>query len=60
MPAATAWLGDNFAAPLPTAVYGFVLLMPAIAYYLLQQSILRKRAEHALLAKALGNDLKGK
>ncbi len=60
MPAATAWLGDNFGAPLPTAIYGFVLLMPAIAYYLLQQSILRKRTEHALLAKALGSDLKGK
>src|SRR5580700_8356021 len=36
IPAATAWLGDNFPAPLPTAVYGAILLMPAIAYYLLQ------------------------
>jgi uncharacterized membrane protein len=60
MPAATAWLGDNLAAPWPTAVYGFVLLMPAIAFYLLQRSILRKRVEHAVLAKALGRDLKGK
>jgi TMEM175 potassium channel family protein len=59
IPAATAWLGDNLAAPWPTAVYGFVLLMPAIAYHLLQRSILR-RAEHAVLAKALGRDLKGK
>jgi TMEM175 potassium channel family protein len=59
IPAATAWLGDNFAAPWPTAVYGLVLLLPAIAYYLLQRSILR-RMEHAVLAKALGRDFKGK
>src|SRR2546423_13643608 len=34
IPAATAWMGDNLLAPVPTAVYGAVLLMPAIAYYL--------------------------
>src|SRR3954452_2048478 len=37
IPAATAWMGDNLLAPVPTAVYGVVLLMPAIAYYLLQK-----------------------
>jgi len=41
VPAATAWLGENLAAPLPTAVYGAALLMPAIAYYLLQRAIMR-------------------
>src|SRR5271168_1748336 len=35
VPAATGWMGENFLAPLPTAVYGAALLMPAIAYYLL-------------------------
>jgi uncharacterized membrane protein len=37
IPAATAWMGENLLAPLPTAVYGVALLMPAIAYYLLQR-----------------------
>src|SRR5690242_16741201 len=37
VPAATAWLGDNFLAPVPTAIYGLVLLLPAIAYTLLQK-----------------------
>src|SRR5947207_15305400 len=39
IPAATAWMGENFLAPVPTAVYGAVLLMPAIACYLLQTTI---------------------
>lgn len=60
IPAATAWMGDNFLAPIPTAVYGGVLLMPAIAYYLLQKAILRKDGTHSLLATALGKDIKGK
>jgi uncharacterized membrane protein len=60
IPAATAWMGDNFLAPVPTAVYGAVLLMPAIAYLLLQKAILRKQGARSALAKALGQDLKGK
>ncbi len=60
VPAATAWMGENLPAPLPTAVYGAVLLMPAIAYYLLQQAIVRKQGARSLLAQALGADLKGK
>ena len=60
IPAATAWMGENFLAPIPTAVYGGVLLMPAIAYYLLQKAILRKQGAHSVLAVALGNDIKGK
>jgi uncharacterized membrane protein len=39
IPAATAWMGQNLSAPLPTAIYGAVLLMPAIAYYILQKTI---------------------
>jgi uncharacterized membrane protein len=42
VPAATGWLGENLAAPLPTAVYGAILLMPAIAYYLLQKAIMAR------------------
>jgi uncharacterized membrane protein len=60
IPAATAWMGENFLAPIPTAVYGGALLMPAIAYYLLQKAILRKQGAHSVLAVALGNDIKGK
>src|ERR1700733_943440 len=46
IPAATAWLGDNFPAPVPTAVYGGTLLMPAIAYYLLELAIIHKKGPH--------------
>jgi TMEM175 potassium channel family protein len=60
VPAATAWMGENLAAPLPTAVYGVVLLMPAIAYYLLQRAIVHRQGRHSVLAEALGNDIKGK
>jgi uncharacterized membrane protein len=60
VPAATAWLGDNFPAPLPTAVYGASLLMPALAYYLLELAIIHKQGAHSVLAYALGRDLKGK
>jgi uncharacterized membrane protein len=60
VPAATGWMGENFLAPLPTAVYGVSLLMPAIAYYLLQRTIVRQQGEHSVLASALGRDVKGK
>jgi TMEM175 potassium channel family protein len=60
IPAATAWLGENLLAPVPTAVYGIILLMPAIAYSLLQQAILHKQGRRSVLARALGRDFKGK
>jgi len=60
IPVATAWMGENFLAPVPTAVYGVILLMPAVAYYLLQKAIMRKQGAHSVLATALGSDLKGK
>jgi uncharacterized membrane protein len=60
VPASTWWMGQHFLAPLPTGVYGFTLLMPAIAYYLLQLAIKRKQGTHSVLARALGSDLKGK
>lgn len=52
--------GQNLAAPLPTAFYGVVLLMPAIAYFLLQKAILHREGAHSVLAQALGRDIKGK
>jgi uncharacterized membrane protein len=60
IPVATAWLGENPLKPVPTAVYGVVLLMPALAYLLLQQAILHKQGKRSVLARALGSDLKGK
>jgi len=60
VPAATAWMGENLSVSLPTAVYGAVLLMPAIAYYLLQKAIVHRHGAHSVLAEALGRDIKGK
>ena len=60
IPFATAWLGENHIAALPTALYGVALLMPAIAYYLLQTAIVRVNGADSSLAQALGADLKGK
>jgi uncharacterized membrane protein len=60
IPFATAWMGENYFAPLPTAIYGLALLLPAIAYYLLQKSIIRSQGHGSLLAKAVGSDFKGK
>jgi uncharacterized membrane protein len=60
VPAATGWIGENLAAPVPTAFYGLVLLMPAIAYYLLQKAIVRQQGADSVLAEALGSDIKGK
>ena len=60
IPVATAWMGQNLLTPVPTAVYGLVLLMPAIAYYLLVKAIIHQHGEHSVLAKAVGADLKGK
>jgi len=60
VPAATGWMGENFLSPLPTAVYGAILLMPAIAYYLLQKAIVHLQGKHSVLASALGRDFKGK
>ncbi len=60
VPFATAWMGENHFAKLPTAVYGVALLMPAIAYSLLQKAILRREGQAFTLAKALGRDIKGK
>ena len=57
---ATAWMGENHLAPAPTAVYGVVLLSAAIAYYILQHSIVIQEGRNSLLASAVGRDWKGK
>ena len=60
IPVATAWLGENHFSARPTAVYGVALLMPAIAYYILQRTILRAQGDGSVLLKAIGRDFKGK
>jgi TMEM175 potassium channel family protein len=60
IPAVTAWLGETRSAPLPTAVYGVVLVLSAIAYTMLQTMIVRHQGRHARLAMAIGSDIKGK
>lgn len=60
IPFTTGWMGENQFARLPTALYGLSLLMPAIAYYILQLAIIRRQGRDGPLAKALGRDVKGK
>jgi TMEM175 potassium channel family protein len=59
-PFATGWMGENHFAALPTALYGLVLLMASLAYYALQQTIIRAQGPGSLLKKAVGSDWKGK
>jgi len=60
IPFATRWLGEDPFSPVPTAFYGVVFLMPALAWLILQGVILKAQGPESLLAKALGKDLKGK
>ena len=59
-PFTTGWLGENQLASTPAALYGFVLLMAAVAYYLLQRAIICQQGADSLLALAVGRDWKGK
>jgi uncharacterized membrane protein len=59
-PFTAGWKGENHFTAVPTALYAFVLLMAAIAYHLLQQSIIRLQGQHSLLKEAIGRDWKGK
>ena len=60
VPFVTAWMGENHFAPLPVALYGGVLLMAAIAYFILAQVLIHQHGHNAALAKALGSDFKGR
>ncbi|HEY7685698.1 MAG TPA: TMEM175 family protein [Gemmatimonadales bacterium] len=59
-PFATGWMGENYFTAVPTALYGVVLLMAAIAYYVLQQAIIRSQGPDSILKQAVGGDWKGK
>jgi uncharacterized membrane protein len=60
IPFATGWMGENHFAPAPTALYGVVLLMAAVAYFVLQAKIISSQGADSILKKAIGNDWKGK
>jgi uncharacterized membrane protein len=59
-PFVTDWMGESHFAAVPTAAYGAVLLLAAVAYWALQQTIIRKQGSDSILARAVGRDLKGK
>ncbi len=60
IPFVTAWMGENHFAAVPTALYGVILLMAAIAYEILQRRIVVHEGPQSVLASAVGRDLKGK
>ena len=60
IPFTTGWMGENHFSALPVALYGFVLLMAAIAYWILQQRIIASQGEDSILKNAIGSDWKGK
>lgn len=60
IPFVTAWIGENHFAPVPTAVYGSVLLLAAIAYWILQCQILRRERADSALRIAVRRDWKAK
>jgi uncharacterized membrane protein len=59
-PITTAWLGESHSAAAPSALYGLVLLMAALAYWILQQRIIAAQGPDSILKKAVGADWKGK
>ena len=59
IPFVTGWMGENHVAPVPTAAYGVVLLLAAIAYKILQSTIIRAEGTDSKLAQAVGGDVKG-
>jgi uncharacterized membrane protein len=60
VPFLTGWMSENDFPPVPTATYGMVLLAAALAYYVLQATLLRACGPDSLLASAVGRDVKGK
>jgi len=59
-PFATGWMGENHFAVLPSVLYGLVLLLAGIAYFILQQTIIAAEGPNSVLKLAVGRDWKGK
>lgn len=60
VPFVTGWMGENNFAPATMTLYGFVLLMAAISYWILAHTLMRQHGKDSLISQALGNDIKGK
>jgi uncharacterized membrane protein len=60
VPFATAWIGETGFVSAPMVVYGCILLLAAIAYFILQSQIIKQEGDNSVLKKAIGNDVKGK
>ncbi len=60
LPFVTGWMGENHFAPTPVAVYGFILLMAGVAYYILCLTLVRHHGKDSAIAKAVGSDVKGR
>jgi TMEM175 potassium channel family protein len=60
VPFVTGWMGENHFGTWPVALYGIVLLMAAIAYYILSRALIRHHGHDSALAKAVGGDFKGR
>ena len=53
-------MGENHFAPIPTPLYGVVLMLAGVAYFILEQVIIRSQGPDSRLKAAVGNDFKGK
>ncbi len=60
MPFTSGWMGENHFTTWPTALFGFVLMMAGVAYYILAQCLVSLHGADSILGKAVGNDIKGK
>lgn len=60
IPFSTGWMGENHFAPATMALYGIVLLMAAIAYWILAHVLMKHHGKGSLVSQAIGNDIKGK
>jgi len=60
VPFVTGWMGENHFEPVPTGVYGGVLLAAGVSYYILQLTIIAAQGANSPLAEAVGRDFKGK
>jgi uncharacterized membrane protein len=60
IPFVTGWMGENHFAEMPVALYGAVLLMAGVAYYMLARALIRHEGIDSVIATALGTDFKGK
>jgi len=60
IPFTTAWMGENHFRPWPVAVYGIILLLAAVAYFILTKTLISLHGRGSTLAKSIGSDFKGK